>query len=61
MSNNRKLNQRWGLLAKRAAEISGRSMSTVYAVLSHRMTSEPVQVAIEQARESIRQGRKRKA
>lgn len=49
------------MLAKTAAEISGRSMSTVYAVLSHRMTSEPVRVAIEQAREAIREARKRGA
>lgn len=40
--------QRYGGLVKAAAELSGRSISTVYAVLEGRVTSAIVSAAIEQ-------------
>jgi hypothetical protein len=57
----KRINHRYGDLVKIAAEVSGRSTAMIYAVLTGRATSEPVQRAIEAAREQIRRARKRAA
>ena len=57
----KRVNHRYGDLVKIAADISGRSTAMIYAVLTGRATSEPVQQAIEVARERIRRARKRAA
>lgn len=56
-----KIYRKYGDLVRMAVHISGRSKSMVYAVLSGRTTSEPVQRAIEEARERIERARKRAA
>jgi hypothetical protein len=45
---------RYGGLAKLAIELSGRSPSTVYAVLRGEVTSRPVSRAIAEARRRLR-------
>jgi hypothetical protein len=57
----RRINHQYGGLVKIAARISGRSKNTVYAVLAQRITSKPVEEAIEQARAEMRRARKRAA
>jgi len=54
-------NRRWGELAKLVIQISGRSKATVYAVLNGKMTSEPIERAIEEARTQLRARVKRRA
>lgn len=51
-------NRRYGDLVKVAAQISGRSIKTVYAVLNGDITSAPVRQAIELAREQLRRTRR---
>ena len=60
-TRGKRVNHRYGDLVKITAEISGRSKAMIYAVLTGRATSEPVQQAIEDARERIRRARKRAA
>ena len=45
--HRRKKNKKYGDLVKKVAESSGRSPQTVYAVLTGRMHSRPVEEAID--------------
>ena len=57
----KRTNACYGDLVKLASQISGRSLSTIYAVLSNRITSKPVTHAIEVARQQLTEGRSEKS
>ncbi len=54
----RRMNRRYGDLVKLAAQISGRAHSTIYGVLNGRITSDPVERAIDTAREQLLRSRR---
>lgn len=57
----KRTNRRHGDVVKLAAQISGRSIWTVYGVLGRRVTSELVQRAIDEAEAQLRRAKRRAA